>query len=197
MRKSIKRVLALGAATPLAAATLLVGAPAAHAATAPTCGVGSTVLADFYTLGGFHTRIATYDVTSTVTNVCIRVGGTFETVLVVKRTVSITPPSVSQTAGVGACATRIIDMTAPVALALSIGANTTGPVICLGQNGTTTTVTFNGPAVNATPDIDVWTIRGTVSNEIPCADEYARYVAGLGDYWDWYDCYYYSDHRIV
>lgn len=164
MRKSTKRAVTFVANLSTLTAVLMGSAPAARAElVAPTCAAGSTVLVDFYTLGGSHTRIATFDVSPKVKNVCVELFGVIQTVVVVRSDYALTPPSVNPTPGVGRCAQPIIDMTAPVSLSLSVGA-TSAPSVCLGQNGTTTTISFGAASAQAIPWVEVWTPRNTLLN---------------------------------
>lgn len=196
MRKSIKRALALAGALPVAAASLVVGVTAAQAA--PSCPFGSEV-AEFDVIAGGHWRVAAAPVSPTEYNVCIQSLTTVTAVVVLKTGVAVTPPSVTSAPGVGDCATRIINMTAPVTLSLSVGASTTGPAVCLGKDGTTTTLSFNAASVQAVPDVDVWLPANSyLLTWGYCAPEYAAYTQNPSNanYWNWYYCYS-SDRRIV
>ena len=196
MRKSVKRALALVSAVPMLAGVVAT-APAAHAAL-PGCPVGSTVLAEFDLLGGYHTRIATYDATATQKNLCIQLLQYEQMAIVLKTGVSITQPQVVQTPGTGRCAQPVIDMTSPVPLALSLGYSTSGtPSLCFGKDGVTTTISVTGASIQSLPAVEVWSGAHSILTRYGiCAVEYARYQAGVGDFWDWFDCYA-VDHRLV
>ena len=170
MRKSLQRALTLVAAAPVAAASLVAAAPAASAAI-PVCPAG-TAVTEFDLLGSDHYRVAVHTPSSTQTVLCLQAATTLQAVIVVKSGVGLTPPSVTQTPGSGSCVTRIIDMTSPVALALSVGLNTAGPAICFGKDGTTTTVSLNAGSVTTLPDVEVWLPAGSDSLYYWCYSNY-------------------------
>lgn len=189
MRKSLKRAATLVAGAPLVAAGLVVSAPAAHAA--PTCPFGTEVTEFDFIVGG-HYRVAAAAVSPTEYNVCIQLIQTATAVVVLKTGVAITPPNVTTTPGTGACATKIIDMTAPTELELSVGTSTTGPSICLGKDGTTTTLSFSAASVNTLPDVDVWLPANSYLLVWGyCAPQYAQYTANpsSANQYNWQNCY--------
>jgi hypothetical protein len=176
MRTIFQRVLTLAAAAPLAATALVVAAPAASAA-APICPAG-TAVTEFDLLGSGHYRVAVYAPSSTQTILCLEVQSSYEAVLVLKTGAGVNPPNVTETEGIGTCATRIIDMTAPISLSLSVGASTTGPAVCFGKDGTTTTVSFNAGGVTGIPDVEVWFPDNTTLQEEYCYSRfYVLYIA--------------------
>lgn len=159
MPRSVRRALALASSVPLLAGALVAAAPAAHAShvAMPACGAGSTVLADFEVLGDFRTRVATYDAAPDRKHLCLQLLYWDQFTVVLDTEVGVTPPTVTQTAGTGSCAQRVLDVYQPVQLSVSVGVNTSGtPSLCLGKDGVTTTISVTGPSVQSLPDVEVW-----------------------------------------
>jgi hypothetical protein len=202
MRKSMLRAVALVPAVPLLTASLLVSAPAAHAVSSmPTCtAAGSTVLVEFDAIELGHTRVATFSPSSTETDVCLTTDNGGALNLAFKSNAALTPPSVTTTPGAGTCTTTIINMTAPVALALSEGTDTNSRSVCLGKDGVTTTITVASlPGVTAIPDVDVWTpAYSWTTTEIACAPQWLAYEAQPNTTTSdaWFYCYNH-DHQLV
>jgi hypothetical protein len=153
MSRTLSRLLALGAAAPLLGTALVVAAPAAQAAVLPVC--TSTPVYDFNVAGTGVNRLAV-DVTSTQVRICFT-EPTLAGVLVLRTTLGVTPPTVTQTTGTLPCAQPVWDSTQPVSLHISVGADATGArSVCFSMDGDTTVVTFGLPSVGALPGVELW-----------------------------------------
>ena len=187
MSRTFRRALALAAATPLLAAGLVAGAPAAGATgVAPHCGEFTPV--DFTLLGGLPTYVSTRAVSGTRTHVCFMVGGAVAFHIAVDTTVGVEPPTVTQTEGAGACGIEVVDMAAPVPLVVSTSADATARSVCVGLNGEWTTLTIGAPGVTGLPSVDVWTTGGSLLDYyFYCGAYYAESLL-IGDGSAWVTC---------
>lgn len=200
-RKSFHRALALVAGVPALTAGLLAAAPAAHAATMPTCpAIGSSVLTEFDAFELGHTRIATYQASPTTTVLCVQTLTGYTANIVLKGDFSFSVPSISNTTGTGGCGTDIIKMTAPTALWLSIDWNTSPVTLCIGKDNVTTRITLVGVGgINTIPDVEVWfpAYSGFLTWG-SCAVQYLNYeiTPSSANYNAWVNCYSY-DRQVI
>ena len=189
MRTSTRRALALAAATPLLAASVVGGATGAHAA--PSC-PESTDVVDFTVVAVGRFRVAVRPDGPTTTYVCVQAADTIQAVVIVRSDTSVTPPSVTTTPGAGDCATRIVTVDDPEDFTLSVGADAGAQRVCVGSNGTTTTLSFGLPAVNALPSVEVWLpAYSFLVMYGACATPFALYTAdpSTTNYNRWVSCY--------
>ena len=185
----------------LAAVAVSLGAislPATADDVVPVCPAnGSTVLREFDTAGGYHTRIAYYSPTPTETNVCIQTLGSVQTVIAVTSQVDLAPPEVTQTWDSGHCPGPVVTLDHPD-ITISAGGNVEGRTVCFGIDGTTSTITIAGPTHGKLPTAAVWLPANSFVNQWGwCGKYYAAYQThkstSRGD--SWRECYE-KDNRI-
>lgn len=198
MHQTIRRALAVLAATPVAAASLLVTGPAAHAATMPLCTDPAKVLTEFDAFGLGHTRIAYATPSSTETDVCFQTDTNLTVTLAFKSNVSLAIPNVTTTPGTGGCATTLLNMTSPASVWLNVDENVNTRSVCIGKDGTTTTISVTTlPGVNQIPDLDVWFPANSYFQQVgTCIVLYAEAVAGTSPWQNYWDCYAYNRQFI-
>jgi hypothetical protein len=199
-RTVVRRALVLAAAAPLLAGAAVLTAPAALASL-PTCtSPGATVLTEFDAIGLGHTRIATYSPSGTETDVCVQTETTILLVAAFTSNVNLVVPSVTTTPGTGGCATTILNMTAPIALSVSVGEDTSTRSLCIGKDGVTTTIAVATlPGVTTLPTLTVGSpAYSYLAYYGWCAPQYAAYDAAptAANSNSWQSCYS-VDHAVT
>lgn len=166
------RALALAAS--LAAAAIL---PAPAAVAEPQCPAGSFNPVDFTVAGDFRTHVSVYTASPTQTNVCLRLAQHVGFQVALHTDAGVQPPTVTRTDGTGACAQPVVDMTAPVPVHVSVGADAGTRTLCVEVGGDVTTLSFGLPGVSSLPSVEVWTAGSTL------LDYYLYCLPQIGGYW--------------
>lgn len=190
MHKSLRRALQLAATAPLVAATLVTGATSAHAvASCPD----STDVVDFdvFVAGSFRVAYRP-EAPNTTTVICIQAITDAHVVVLLWSGPSVTPPSVTTTDGSGSCPVTLVDMDDPTDFRLSLSIDPDTGTVCLGHDGTTTTISVGMPAVTNPPGFQVWLPANTFLVKYgACAGPWANYTANPSaeNHRIWVSCY--------